>query len=501
MVYMSSYKGQNWLIPQSIKDMIPQNHICFFVEEFVDSLDFTNFDMIGEGAGHPSYHPRIIMKIIIQGMLAKERSSRRLANACRENFVFMYLAEKVQPEFSTICRFRRNNKEFVKEIFKETIKLADTNGLVDLSLICIDGSKIKANASKKKCIKKEQIDQLDSIIDDMIEEDIQEDKNEERVYQNKEENLTKIDERNMKEIVKNYKRNKNNFQAKESCEKAKEEFGKEEKLKQVSLTDPECRMMQLKEGSMGLAYNVQFSVDSKNQIILANDVCQNRDDSHQLKPQVEEIRKNINLKEDTKFALDCGYSTGENCKFFEEEKLDGYLPNRAQAQKINGKEQNLNDDNYEYDEEKNEIIVKGVRMYYCNTYYHTRDKRNYHLYRSLRDNKIRKLIPEFFRERLRMKNKMASEEAKKIYCLRKIIVEPTIGNVKENLGFREFRLRGIEKAKIELNLISLTHNLRKIWIARGKLLIHNKNIIFDLIIFNNQLNCDTACLAFQIKNL
>lgn len=118
MTYINSYKNQDWLLPTSIKQMISVDHICFFVEEFVDSLDFTNFDMIYEGAGHPAYHPRIIMKIIIQGMLSKERSSRKLASACRENFVFMYLAEKVQPNFRTIARFRRNNKGFVKETFK-----------------------------------------------------------------------------------------------------------------------------------------------------------------------------------------------------------------------------------------------------------------------------------------------------------------------------------------------------------------------------------------------
>ncbi len=169
------------MIPQSIRDMIPMGHICFFVEEFVDSLDFSEFDMTNEGAGHPSYHPRIITKIIIQGMLSKERSSRKLASACRENFVFMYLAEKVQPEFSTICRFRRNNREFIKETFRETVKLADENDLVDLNLICTDGSKIKANASKKMCLTKDQVDRLDSIIDKMIEEDIKQDEIEKEI--------------------------------------------------------------------------------------------------------------------------------------------------------------------------------------------------------------------------------------------------------------------------------------------------------------------------------
>ena len=175
MTYINSYRDQNWLIPQSIKDMIPKNHICFFVEEFVDSLDFSGFDMISECPGHPSYHPRIIMKVIIQGMLSKERASRKLASACRENFVFMYLAEKVQPEFSTFCRFRRNNKKFVKEVFQETVELASENGLVDLNLICTDGSKIKANSGKKMCIKKEQLGKLASIIDRMIEDDIKQD--------------------------------------------------------------------------------------------------------------------------------------------------------------------------------------------------------------------------------------------------------------------------------------------------------------------------------------
>src|SRR3989344_4186183 len=124
MTYINSYKGQDWLLPTSIKQMISDKHICFFVEEFVDSLDFANFDMIYDAAGHPAYHPRIIMKVIIQGMLSKERSSRKLASACRENFVFMYLAEKVQPNFRTIARFRRNNKSFVKGAFKETISMS-----------------------------------------------------------------------------------------------------------------------------------------------------------------------------------------------------------------------------------------------------------------------------------------------------------------------------------------------------------------------------------------
>src|SRR3989339_717054 len=315
MVYMNSFKGQNWLIPQSIQDTIPKNHICFFVEEFVDSLDFSNFDMISERPGHPSYHPRIIMKIIIQGMLSKERSSRKLAGACRENFVFMYLAEKVQPNFRTIARFRKNNFSFVKEAFKETINLAEEYNLIDLNVICTDDSKIKANASKKAFLKKEQLSQLDSIIDKMVEEDIEQDEIDKESYDAKEENITNLEIKNLKEIVKNYRNVKNKEKLKETCKKAIKEFDKDPKIKRVSLSDPECRMMKNKKGFFELDYNIQFSVDSKNQIIVANDVCQDRDDSHQLEPQIKNVRENVKLIKDTKVAVDCNFNNLYNFNF------------------------------------------------------------------------------------------------------------------------------------------------------------------------------------------
>src|SRR3989338_6622540 len=108
MAYIESYKNQNWLLPLSIKEMIPADHICFLVEDFVESLDFSKFDMIYEGVGHPAYHPRIIMKILVYGMLCKTRSSRKLAKAAIENFIFMYLAEKVSQNWRTINRFRKD---------------------------------------------------------------------------------------------------------------------------------------------------------------------------------------------------------------------------------------------------------------------------------------------------------------------------------------------------------------------------------------------------------
>jgi len=426
-------------------------------------------------------------------MLSKERPSRKLAGACRENFVFMYLAEKVQPNFKTIARFRKNNASFIKEAFKETINLASEHDLIDLKLICTDGSKVKANASKKTYLKEEQLNQLDSIIDKMIKEDIEQDEIDRESYDNKEENITGLEMKNLKEIAKNYRDVKNKEKLKENCKKAVEEFDKGPQIKRVSLSDPECRMMKNKKGFFELDYNVQFTVDSKSQIIVANDVCQDRDDSHQLEPQIKNVRENVKLIKDTKVAVDCNYNNGKNLKFLEDENLDGYAPNISQTREWNDKKETIKQDDYECDFKKDEIILNGVRLKF-HAMWKNKGEKKQRYYKS-EDGKIVKRVPEFFRERLRMKNKMETEEGKRIYGLRKVVVEPVIGNIKYNMGFTGFLIRGLEGAKSELNIASIAHNLKKVWIVKGKICKNNENLFFELIICQNYLDCETACLS------
>ena len=478
MAYINSFKGQDWLLPVSIKQMIPKKHICFFVEDFVESMDFSGFDMIYDGAGHPAYHPRIIMKVIIQGMLSKERSSRKLASACRENFVFMYLAEKVQPNFRTIARFRKDNASFVKEAFKETINLASENDLVDLGVICLDGTTIKANANTKKCIKRNQLEAIDLVIDKMVEEDIKQDEIDEKIH-DREENMTEMDKKDFRKIVNEYKNAKDKEKIKEKIEKVKEEARKDEKMANISSTDPECRMMQNKKGLNEFSYNVQLGVDSKHQIIIANDVCQDRHDSHQFIPQVRNIQENVELRNGTGVVVDCGYNDAENMKFAEDERINLYMPSSAQIQGIGGEEKIPHHDNYEYDKKRNELIVEGERFRFRGVYDRKDGKKVIAFYSEKLEKK--RQVPFFFEERLRMKKKMETEEAKAIYRMRKIVVEPVIGDIKENYGFTKFHLRGLEKVRTEVNLVSIAHNLKKIYMLSGKISSGNKNIDFCLV--------------------
>ncbi len=458
MSYIKSFQEQCWLLPPSIRDMIPEGHVCFLVEDFVNSLDFSDFDEQYGGAGAPAYHPRILMKIIVQGMLNRIRSSRRLSNACRESFVFMFLSEKVKPDFRTICRFRSDNADFIKDAFKETVKLAVEHDLVDLSFIGIDGSFVKANASRDSFVDREGFDLLDKVVSGIIEEDIAQDEIDMECG-DKEINITGRKRDEIKRIVKNYFEKKNKEQAKKELCEMRRIFENTPNLKRINLSDPDCKLVLNKKGLYEPAYNVQFSV-SKNQIILANDVCQDINDYHQLKPQIENIKENIGkIPKETKVAMDNGYNTTDNLHFLEKQKIDGYLPNREQAREINKKEKTVKEDDYFYDPKKDEIIFKGKRLKYR---YSTLKRGQKWFGYASEDKSIIKEVPEHFESRLRMKEKTQTQEGKKTYSLRKITVEPVIGNIKQNLGIREFFHKRLNQVKTELNIISIAHNLTKI---------------------------------------
>jgi hypothetical protein len=102
MAFIESSKNRTWTLPPDIRDLIPSDHICYLIESFVDMSDFTEFEIRYNGSGHPAYHPSILCKILIQSMLDRVRPSRSIARNVRENVVYMYLAENLQPDFRTL---------------------------------------------------------------------------------------------------------------------------------------------------------------------------------------------------------------------------------------------------------------------------------------------------------------------------------------------------------------------------------------------------------------
>lgn len=121
MTFYKDLKDQQFLLPLNIRDMIPENHICFLVDELIQKLDLIEYEKKYEGAGHPAYHPKIILKLLILGIIDGIRSSRKIAKNARENVVYMYLAGFLKPDFRTISDFRKNNLNLVKLSFQMTI--------------------------------------------------------------------------------------------------------------------------------------------------------------------------------------------------------------------------------------------------------------------------------------------------------------------------------------------------------------------------------------------
>src|SRR5665647_2147137 len=410
MAFIESSKNRVWTLPPDIRDLIPSDHICYLIESFVDMTDFSEFEIGYDGSGHPAYHPCILCKILIQSMLDRVRPSRAIARNARENVVYMYLAENLQPDFRTISDFRKENE------------------------------KLKVRAGVAKYIKQVNKDESGD---------------------------------RQKEIE-------------ETVKEALNEFEKDN-IENVSLTDKESRFMINKKGIFELAYNTQITVDHKLGIIVANDVCQDRADMYQLKPQIELVEENCgSLKEGTKISADNGYYCGNNIHYLNQKKLDPYIPEQEERTKTtteNVEDIKLDISNFEYNEENDEFICpENQRLKFLYEGYEKERRRKYRIYKGTecqnckfsknctkRKDGIRHLkIAEFSKERKQLADKMKTEEAKKIFGQRKQVVEPAIGNYKENLGFREFLTRGLKSVRNEFNLVCTAVNLRKIWIYLNK---------------------------------
>jgi transposase len=481
MAYIESHGGESWLLPPSLEDLIPEDHICFLIEGLVDSLDYSCFDIRYSGAGHPAYHPKILVKLLIMGVLDRVRSSRRLARNARENVVYIYLAEKLTPDFRTISDFRKDNPDLLKEVFKHTVSFAKEEGLLDLSYLATDGTKVKANASNRRVLTKEELAVLTSFVDGELQEWAEIDESEDRQFgelrgsdqlsrQGK-----KLVQKAAQYYVKRVKEEGHVFigRLRGGLQEAQDEVNEEE-LKQVSTTDPDSRFMKNKKGRIELSYNPQVTVD-KGGFILASDAGQNAADVGQLQPQVIQTGENIGgLPENITWSFDSGYCSGENIAFLSDRKIDAYMPDNSGMRANNPYDKK----NFLYNEQKDEYICPADHLLtFLGEHFDRQKDKMVRVYRGQRclqcehqrlctkqKDGIRylKMFPHEVHCNV-MTAKMKTPVAKEIYKLRQQIVEPVIGDIKENKGLRTFLTRGINSVRAEFALVCAAVNLKKIW--------------------------------------
>ncbi len=507
MAYIKSFKDQNWLLPPNLSDLIPTDHVCLLIESFIDEQDFSSFDIKYSGAGHPAYHPRIILKLLVMGILDKVRSSRRLARNAKENIVYMYLSEKLCPDFRTISDFRKDNPLIVKKAFQHTVTLAKNEGMLDLSNLATDGTKVKANASNRKVLSKDELKFLMNFVNNELDEWAKQDSVEDSFFEDVRgsDQLPKSSKKKMQKAVKHYmdklKEKGDSFKLglQNNLKKAEKELVKND-LEKVNTSDPESRFMLSKKGKIEFSYNPQITTE-RNGFIIANDVCNEASDHWQLKPQVNQTKNNLKkIPKYTKWCFDNGYLGGANINFLNNQNIDAYI---ACKKEKNYKLYDKN--NFEYNK-KNDVYIcpEGKSLIFQREDFDKKRNKNIRIFKGtscktctkqkycIKNKEGIRLIKKFpfEEERKLMKKKMLTKEAREIYNFRKQIVEFVFGDLKENKGIITFLTRSLKTVKTEFNLISIAMNLDKIW--RKKLRdIENKikNTLQFVFSYNNRTAC------------
>lgn len=496
--------GQSWLFPPCITDFIPEDHICNLVVAVVDNVDVSDIEKKYRfQPGNSAYPRRMLLRLLVQAAIDSVWSSRNVDKLAHENVIYMYLAGNEKPDFRTLCNFRRENKELIEDVFKKTVIVAKTLGILQLGHLSTDGTKMKANASNNYTLSREEIEEIRWLIDKGIAIDEEEDRlygdrrgdelppelnTQEKIHRKIEEiersrgkKLRSAARKIIKQHACGDERQKKKIM--EKVGKAEEEI-KKNGQKAVSLSDPESRFMENKKKRKELSYNPQITVDHGSGIIVANDVTQECVDREQLQPMIERTEENLGeLPEGVKMSWDNGYYSGRNLRYLERRKLDGYIPDCKQAQEMKGKtlkDDPYSKDNFEYDEENDCFICPQDEVLTRRGEYKYKGKLLYAYYgapcstcpiRSAcagkNGNRVI-LSDDFEAERRRMSVKMRSEEGKKEYKKRCEAVEWPFGNIKQNLGLREFLTRGIENVRTEHDLVCTAHNMKVMWAKLGR---------------------------------
>ena len=424
------------LLPPSVKDWLPKGHLAHFVNDVAEKLDLRAITGVyeREERGHPPYHPVMMAKILIYAYCVGLSSSRRIERGLVEDVALRYLAANNTPGFRTISDFRKRHLEGLEGLFVQVLRLCQKAGMVKLGHVALDGTKMKANASKHKAMSygrmKKTEAQLRSEVAELLRRAEEIDAAEDAEYghdkrgdelpeelTHREGRLKKIEEamaeleREAREEAEAKKR-----EAEATGRKRRESDPTPEDKAQKNFTDPDSRIMPRSGDRMAFmqAYNCQAAVDGKNQIIVATDVVQQSNDAPSAVPMLEHVEKNMRAVP-SKVSMDRGYFSKDNIAAFEKKGVEAFVPPERLKHG-----------------EKLPLAPKGR-------------------------------IPAGLTAKELARRKLQTIRGKLIYAKRKTIVEPVFGQIKQARGFRQFLLRGVAKVRAEWSLICTTNNLLKLW--------------------------------------
>lgn len=454
-------RDQLFLLPPSLQDLIPKGDLVFVITEVMKSMDLHPLIKKYNSLGQNAYHPAMMLGILFYSYARGIFSSRKIAQQLKENIRFMYLAGMQTPDFRTISDFRKNNIDLLKDYFIQVVTLCQRAGMTSLGSIAIDGSKFQAAASKKQTLNKKQLAEQLSATEKEIEQLLAfaEAADEQDASDEDDPSPSEIQINDLEEL-------------RRKLREAQDHLDKHPQQQTINLTDPECRTLH----NTGPGYNAQLAVDCESQIIVGIDVVSEVNDTHQLLPMIEEVEASTKSKGSHKRVFaDSGYALAEAFHQLESmPHIDAFVPTREQVHRQRKSVGPFDRSHFDIDP-----VLETCR---CPMGHQMRKSRrginksgNAYIrfigtkckdcpvksqctkapYRS-----VVMLLAQPAMDR--MKAKMNSPDGSRAMQQRKQSVEPVFGQLKENLGFRRFHLRGLSKVKGEFALLSAAFNLKKL---------------------------------------
>jgi len=449
------HQGQTLLLPLSVEEFIPSHHSARIISAVVDKMDLTHlYNTYNTTVGQNAFDPRMMVKVLFYATFQGVFSSREIENKLHTDTAYMYLSGMQKPTYRTISRFRTRFFDELVPLFEQIITICKDLGLIGLNHIAFDGSKVKANASSKKSVTREQLQRR---IKKLLGKARRTDKEEDEIFGTG-----------------------SPFTIPQACADDPELMKKIEELasaynrlvesgeKRINLTDEDAHLMKSKQSCLA-AYNVQAAVDDTAHIIVAVDVTTEETDYHQLVPMVAQVVKNT-ASAPAVISADPGYATFENYAFLKNNDLYGLIPDSMHFIETHGRPKYYPKTRFRYDRENDWYTCPaGRRMHFVRIQKNTRNT-PLRLYRGncawcplhLSCTKAsQRSITRHPQEELKdvMRARLETPEGKKEYAKRITVAEAPFGNMKVNKRWTQVSHRGKKKVKGECILHAIGHNL------------------------------------------
>ena len=423
--YVPYDPDQQLLLPAALQEWLPDDHLAYFISDVVDQLDLSDITARyeGERRGGPPYHPRMMVKVLLYGYCVGVASSRRIAQRLHEDIAFRVLAANNTPDFRTISDFRKDHLGALSGLFLQVLAFCQRAGLVKLGHVALDGTKVRANASRHKAMSykrmKEKEAQLAAEVAGLLRRAQEVDEEEDRRY-GKDKRGDELPEElafrkgRLEKIREAMAALEAEAQAAAEAE-GKEHLGVPDDKAQRNFTDAESRIMPGPGGRDFLqAYNCQAVVDHAHQVIVAARATNQSSDKQQAAAMMQETIDNVGAVP-REVSADAGYYSAKVVDDLHSLGVDPFI---APEQTRHGR-----------------VVPPAPRG----------------------------RIPRHLSPRDRMRRKLRTKRGRQRYALRMETVEPVFGQIKAGRGFRQFLLRGLEKVNGEWSLICTGHNLLKLF--------------------------------------